>query len=301
MTASPAADWLPTNGVRPDLPAHTVVEYRMRHRPDHACNPSQVSDLRWDWRREPSDILEYRLLAPAQPAEVSLDAYVAEQERDPARKAALDKAREAYAWHPTTILPAEGCVVDVRRLDFVGSSIKIGKVVDGKWLVSVIGGGFITPTNHYEWRYPPGERVEATINAAGQAATSDKATVASTTALKGRSAEQLPVPAAPQRQNLAICEHVWATDKTGRVWCYLCGQVQRGAAAVMGDDTASVECPSKGALLQSAPHPLPPLHRVTVERERIRFLLAYKGRIPMTEEPRPILNALPAGALKRWK
>lgn len=164
MTASPAADWLPCKG-RPDLPDGTQCFVRDMY-------SGELGPLRielWQW----GPITHYRLAAPhpAQPAD--------------------------NKW-------------------FLGMSAKECHDDRSNRRLSA------SPHNNREWRYPPGERAEATINAAGQAPciyddrpeaqthslkTSARATPAKSREDSDRSKHLVPVqpvPAAPQRQNLAL-------------------------------------------------------------------------------------------------
>lgn len=292
MTASPAADWLPF-----DLEVARREPGRVRHiaYPDARCLWIKDGGIQGggtvvfdnDWLVSVTAIT--LRLAPAQPAEGKW------------QSCDLHKPRK------------DGDVVDIR--DTTTGFDAVGTWTNGHWYVShtldslpgrVYRHETFDDLLHYaEWRYPPGERAETTkctcgslnylhgnwcaINAAGQGGTSDQGIGGSPSATLPQTERVLP-PAAPQRQNLVT--QCWKCNET-----YL--MVQRSCPNCL-----SANANHRFDLAQKqheAKKPLPPLHRVTVERERIRFLLAYKGRIPMTGPPRVILSSLPVNAFKEWK
>lgn len=207
MTASPAADWIPVvDGKRPDLPDGTRIDVRCIDGFETRSG-MQINCVSWPGPG-PNQVIAYRL-APAQYAEgecvvMGVDFGADESHTVRATFVAGQVTHVEYSsdWHPTSILPAEGRVVELRFTGDAKGRLCMHKY--GKFSYECDHSDFNSAVNeflhNYEWRYPPSERAEATINAGpelsngrgnGHASEADK------------SPSVAPVPA-PQRQNLAL-------------------------------------------------------------------------------------------------
>lgn len=287
--ASPAADWIPCGTqTMAGFPPRTKVYGLDRF---GGTNGPWDSDNSIGW----GDVYTHFRLAPAQPAEGEPMFHCKRHGDYPVNESGLCPACQAGdskydEWHPTSQLPNEGRVVELRGLSKPADADR-GIVRGGKFLVGNSKqprDDSWEPLYSYEWRHlPPGERAETTINAT-QEMTPSASRVLDSAGATPVSRPNSPA-SAPQRQNLVT--QCWKCNET-----YL--MVQRSCPNCL---SANANHCYDLAQKQREGKELPPLHRVTVERERIRFLLAYKGRIPMIEPPRVILSNLPVNAFKEWK
>lgn len=221
MTASPAADWLPFDlevaRKEPERVRHMLYLDRRAFTITNSKNEDQFVAY-WGSINCPGSYYThdyaaaYFRLAPAQPAEG--ECY---READWLAQNDLD-------WHPTSILPAEGRVVELRCGNvFYADQSVFGEFSGRGWIWRKLPSGSsweISEPKCYEWRYPPGERAEATINAgAERGSESTRKRSVDSSARENVADCSTPAPA-PQRQNLGLWLALrgsapWPIDKRG--------------------------------------------------------------------------------------